>query len=217
MNKDILKLFSIFFLGFLGGILSNLFFYQEGIVYTIEREEVYIEENRAIIDSLKRVSDSVIGLKSVSPRGSILESSGIIISSDGLAIVLSSYMPENYETSIFLNGQILSYETLKRNEELALIKLEGDNFTTLGLKRIEDVVKGERVFLVGAVFYNNYFEKFINEGIVKRTNKYIYTNIRDKGGSILFNISGEIIGINLLENEEIVSISSNTIREFAEI
>ena len=103
---------------------------------------------------------------------------------------------------------------------MALVKLDGENFPTLGFKNGSGVKKGEKVFLVGSIFEKELVSKIINEGIIKNFNSnYVYTNILEKEnlkGSILFDIKGEIVGINLVEkNKEVISIPSKIIKDFA--
>ena len=69
------------------------------------------------------------------------------------------------------------------------------------------------------IFEKGDFVKMINQGIVKLfTKDYIRTNILEKTvlkGSPLFNISGELLGLNTIDSEgKVTAISITEIRDF---
>ena len=72
--------------------------------------------------------------------------------------------------------------------------------------------------MLGVVFENNLQKMLVNEGIIKTFDQnLIQTNIvEDKNlqGSSLFNIEGQLMGLNQIDKEgKILAISIKTIRE----
>jgi len=218
-------------LGFLGGFLFFHFFSFDqitrfllekgpgmGPIEIIETREVIIRENEAIISAIKKVQRAIVGIK-IPNRP---DSSGLIISSDGLVVALSTLIPVRTSPSFYINGQIVSYEIEKRDQDknLALIKVEGEGLPTLEFADQEELVIGEKVFLVGTIFDNEGKpQKSVNQGIIKRIEAgLIVTNIEEEeqlAGSTLFNIEGEVLGLNLIGDEgRILTIPASTIREF---
>ena len=73
--------------------------------------------------------------------------------------------------------------------------------------------------MIGATFENETPSKLVNEGIVKTFDEnFIQTNILESGllaGSPLFNIEGEILGINTIDSKgEVIAIPVSKIRAF---
>lgn len=191
-------------------------------IYLTEKKEIYIRENELLVDSFNKVEKSVISTKAVSKSGVVISGSGLIITNDGLIITLAQLVPQGYDFSFFVNGESRPYQVLKRDTDLnlALIKLEGSDFYSLGFKNLDRFKNGERVFLVGSLLLNDSFFKTVNEGIIKRfDSKYIYTNISESSGlkgSVLFDIQGDVAGINLIDkNGEVFALSSDVIKSFA--
>jgi S1-C subfamily serine protease len=183
-----------------------------------EVREITIKENDAIVDAIEKVSRSVIGVKSLTSQGS-----GVIISSDGLAITLAEFIPTGSSFSFHINGKSIPYEIKKRDlaKNLVLVKVEGNGLPTLEFSDDGSLRPGERVFLVGSLFDSRgAITKSVNEGIIKRVEGgKIITNIEEEAllnGSILFDIKGRVLGINSVTSDgKVVSIPISTIREFA--
>jgi len=132
-------------------------------------------------------------------------------------------VPQGSNPSFFVDGEMASFQILKRDlkENLALIKIEKTNLPTVAFANLEKLKLGERVFLVGMVF-----EKItspglvVNEGIVKSFDENsIQTNIFEKirlQGSPLFNIEGEVLGLNTIDSEgKIITIPISKIKSFS--
>ena len=78
---------------------------------------------------------------------------------------------------------------------------------------------GQRVFLLGIIFDQTERLETVNEGIIKLfTSDYISTNILEKSvlsGSALFNIKGELLGLNTIDSEgKVTAIPITKIRTF---
>lgn len=221
MLKNIIALIGIFFIGMAGGIFASRVLWPSyeiapGPVFLSETKEIYVQENVALVNAVEKVEKTVISIKSETQAGKILEGSGLVITSDGLMVTLAELVPYGSVFEFSLEGENLSFQILKRDLEknLALVKLSGSSFITTGFARFDELKKGERVFLIGS--------SSVNEGIVKSFNQdIIQTNITENyllAGSPLFNIKGEILGINTVDAKGSVNaIPISQIRDFTGI
>jgi S1-C subfamily serine protease len=213
MLKKILKIAVIFIFGMAGGIFADQIlwpyfverplFYQYRLdnppIYVAETKEITITENTALKEAILKVEKAVVGVKTQTQAGRTLEGSGLVATSDGLVVTLAELVPAGSAFTFFVEGKPLSYQVLRRDLEnnLALVKLEGANFTTVGFADFEKLQAGERVFLVGA--------GVVNEGTVRRFDEnLIQTNIFEERqilGSPLFNIEGRVLGLSFLARD----------------
>jgi len=235
MYKSILKLSLIFMFGIFGGVLATQiiwpYFVERPLInkYQLasfpfsvnETKEIIIEENTALQDAVEKVKKSIVGIKTNTKTGKIITGSGLVITSDGLIITLSELVPRKSNPVFFINGETPNWQILKRDEKnnLVLIKLTQNDLTTVGFADFDKIKLGQRIFLLGSIFNERKSIKAVNEGIIKFfTNGYIRTNIIEKdafSGSALFNIKGELLGLNTIDTEGMVAaISITKIREF---
>ena len=224
MKKTIFKILVIFIIGIAGGIFANQVlwpYFVERPVYVTEREEIIIQENTALKIAIEKVEKTVVGIETKT-KEDIFNGSGLILTSDGLIVTLAELVPKGGSSSLFLDGQLTPFKILKRdlNNNLALIKVEKDNLPTVGFAPFEKIKLGERVLLVGSVFEDGKVSKEVNEGIVKRfDNDSIRTNIFETAslaGSPLFNIEGEVLGLNTVDFwGRVTAIPVTKIRTFA--
>ena len=233
--KSVFKIIIVFVFGMAGGIFANQillpYFVQQHLFseYQIvqtplsagRQNKVTITENIALQESVEKVKKTVVGVLTKTKSGKILTGSGLVVTSDGLMITLSELIPRGEEFVFFIDGKTPGYQVLKRDPKnnLALVKLEEGNFQTCGFADFNKLKLGERVFLVGVIFEKTKPIKVVNEGIVKFFNQdYIRTNIFEKytlAGSPLFNIKGELLGLNLIDSEgKVLSIPIVKIRHF---
>jgi len=237
--KWVLKILGVFILGIFGGIFADQIlwpyfiekplFYQyrleQSPVYVTEKKEVTITENIALQNAIEKVEKTIIGVQTKTKTGKILAGSGLILTSDGLVVTLADLVPQGGNSSFFVDGETASFQILKRDlkENLALIKIEKTNLPTVGFANFEKLKLGERVFLVGVIFKNQKTTLpgyVVNEGIVKSFDENsIETNIFEKNnltGSPLFDIVGNILGLNIIDKEGKVSaIPIPKIKSFA--
>jgi len=237
--KWVLKILGVFILGIFGGIFADQIlwpyfiekplFYQyrleQSPVYVTEKKEVTITENIALQNAIEKVEKTIIGVQTKTKTGKILAGSGLILTSDGLVVTLADLVPQGGNSSFFVDGETASFQILKRDlkENLALIKIEKTNLPTVGFANLEKLKLGERVFLVGVIFKNQKTTLpgyVVNEGIVKSFDEIsIETNIFEKNnltGSPLFDIVGNILGLNIIDKEGKVSaIPIPKIKSFA--
>lgn len=224
MKKTIFKILVIFIIGIAGGIFANQVlwpYFVERPVYVTEREEIIIQENTALKNAIEKVEKTVVGIETKT-KEDIFNGSGLILTSDGLIVTLAELVPKGGSSSLFLDGQLTPFQILKRdlNNNLALIKVEKDNLPTVGFAPFEKIKLGERVLLVGSVFEDGKVSKEVNEGIVKRfDNDSIRTNLFETAslaGSPLFNIEGEVLGLNTVDFwGRITAIPVTKVRTFA--
>jgi len=253
--KNVLKIIGVFILGIGGGIFADQILWpyfierplfhqyrlEQNPIYLTERKEVTIQENVALKNAVEKVEKVVIGVKTITKEGKILEGSGLILTSDGLVATLAELIPQGSTFSFFVDGEKVGFQILKRDlkENLALVKIEKTNLPTVSFADLEKMKLGERVFLVGLIFENREITspglvveedksssspfaaaRVVNEGIVKSfSTERIKTNISEKNtlkGSPLFDIEGKVLGINTIDSEgKIVTIPISKIKQFS--
>ncbi len=240
MAKKILKIAGLFIVGMIGGIFADqilwpyfierpLFYkyrLEQAPVYVNETKEIVIEENTALQNAVEKMGKTVVGVRSKMPSGIILEGSGLVLTSDGVAVTLAELVPLGAQTSFFWEGK--EYKTggkakiLKRDAKnnLALIKIEETNLATAGFAEASQLKLGERVFLIGQIFNLGVPQKMANEGIVKSFDENsIKTNMTEKytlAGSPLFDIQGNVLGLNTIDKDgKIVATPAAKIKSFA--
>jgi len=232
--KNIFKILAIFILGICGGIFADQIlwpyfierplFYQyrleQSPVYVTEKKEITIQENVALQNAVEKVEKVVVGVQTKTGLGQSLEGSGLIITSDGLLVTLADLVPQGSTFSFFVDGQAIHFQILKRDlkENLALVKIEKTNLPTVGFGDLGKIKLGERVFLVGVIQSPNWGWT-VNEGIIKSFDaELIETNIFEKSaisGSPLFDIEGNVLGLNEIDKEgQVSAIPITKIREF---
>ena len=236
MVKNIFKIISIFIIGLVGGIFADQIFWpyfverplfyqyrlEQAPIYVTEKKEIIVEENIALRKAIEKIDKAVVGVKTKTKAGKILEGSGLIVSSDGLIVTLADLVPSGSEVTFFWEGKTPSFQILKRDlsENLALIKIGETNLPTTGFTDLERIRLGERVFLMGIIFEKEGIpKKTVNEGIVKTfDNNFIQTNIIEDSalsGSPLFNIEGNALGLNIIDKEgKVTAIPISKIKSF---
>ncbi|MBU0546708.1 serine protease [Patescibacteria group bacterium] len=225
----------LFILGIFGGIFADQIlwpyfiekplFYQyrleQNPIYLTEKKEITIIENTALQDAIEKVENTIVGVRTKTINGNVLEGSGLIITSDGLFITLNDLIPKGSEFVFYINGQPISFQIIKRDavQNLALIKVEKNNLSTVGFADLDKIRIGQRVFLIGALLDNKIIKKIANEGIIKSFNQeLIETNIFEDdnlAGSPLFDIEGKCLGLSQIDSQgKIIAIPINQIKEF---
>ncbi len=235
MVKKILKISAIFIIGIGGGIFGSQFlspyFFKKSIssqnlfppqtpIQVIEKKEI-IQENVALKKAIEKVEKTVIAVRTETKKGKFIEGSGFILTSDGLIVTLAELVPREGKFSFFIDEEAVPYQILKRNlkENLALVKVEKENLPTISFGDLEKLKLGERVFLVGKVFKTKGIKTLVNEGIVKYFDRdFIETNIfeeKNLAGSVLFDIEGNVLGINIVDEKgKVTALSVSKIRSF---
>ena len=225
--KNILTIIAIFVVGAFGGIVGNNFFSsnvlssQSANISTpiIERQEIIIAENLVLEDSIKRIENSVIGVRTKTKNGEIISGSGLVVTSDGLIVIFSDLIPKGGDSVFFVNGERPNWQILKRDlkANLALVKVELSDLATVAFD--DDIRLGQKVFTVGILFTKTNSFKAVNEGIIKFfDDQKIETSIIEKEaliGGALFNIKGELLGLTEINADNTVSaMRASKIKEF---
>jgi len=209
MLKNLLKIVIVFLIGAAGGVFADqflwpffiespLFYYKyqfaEGPIYLTEKNEIAVQENVVLQDAVEKVEKAVVGITVKTKNGKNISGSGLVVTSDGLMVTLAELVPTDGTSTLFIGDKSPEHEVLERDLEknLALIKVEDGDLSTVGFADLGELRTGERVFLMGVVFDEKIPLKMVNEGIVKlATENYIQTNIFEEytlQGSPLFNI-----------------------------
>lgn len=239
--KKLGTILSIFIISIAGGIFGSQIlwpllaerplFYQyrlnQSPTYINETKEVIVQENVVLTDAIEKVKKTVVGVQSINPAGKITLGSGLILTSDGLAVTLNDLIPSGSEFKFVAMGQDVKLQVLKRDYKLnlALVKLEGGGFPTVGFADSGQLKAGQRVFLVAnAVSFSPegqlQDQLIANEGTIRTLNdNEVQTTIADKKeikGSPLFDIQGNLIGLNDVDLiGRVVAIPAQKIKEFA--
>ena len=249
MAKTILKFLVVFLIGVLGGVwaqasllpylaqfqvFQNVGFIRnlgDGQVTINPTQKVTIQENTALTDAVDEVGKTVVGVRTVTPDGEVLEGSGLIVTSDGLIVTLASLVPKGSEFYFYVNGEWPSWQVLKRDtvNNLALIKVGKSGLGTAAFADPQKTKLGERVFLSEMDFGQRADAQAtntslieptpaVNEGIVSSVgDKHIITNIYDPrgDGSPLFDVAGNIVGLNVVdESGRVTTVPISIIRNF---
>lgn len=241
MRKIIFKIFLILIVGGIGGILIDRAFFPylaqfkffeeikfisdgKNITQIINKtEEVIIKENEALEDAIQRVWITVGAVLQKDKKGNILNQfSAFVLTDDGL-ILTSGEAAQNVLGLYFLTreNKELPLEVLKQDKKLnlAIFKASNYNFSTVSLGEFEKIKLGQQVFLVGAKSELGFFKNFVNAGLIKSIddNGIALSFFEEKfaSGAPIFNIKGEMIGINLVGADGAIKVVPiNKIREF---
>ena len=242
-TKNILQILTLFVIGMAGGIFADQIIWpyfierplfqqyrlEQSPTYVTERLEttLYVQENTAIRQSVQDVLPAIVGVKTKTVSGEILEGSGLVVTSDGLIVTLASLVPKGSEFLFFVDGKWPAFQILKRDLEndLALIKVEKGGLKTRGFADLSKIKLAEPVFLVGtdfsgAIATSTLPQNTANTGIVTTFNQeLIQTNIFEKktmAGSPLFDMGGRGGGSSFLGRAAKFSpLPATLIRAFA--
>ncbi len=142
------------------------------------------------------------------------------MTSDGLIVTLANLATKSGSFNVFIDGEKVIFKIQKQDlkNNLTLIKVEKNNLSTVGFADFNKIKLGQRVFLTAASSTKTGV-LMANEGIVRSFDENIIkTNITEKSvvsGSPLFNISGELLGLNYIDSDgRVLAISVNAIKSF---
>jgi hypothetical protein len=175
--------------------------------FVTKEEKYYIQENDALKEAVQKVKSSVIGIKTIGADKKVITGSGLILTSDGLAVTLAELVPASGKISFFVDSQLANGQILKRDlkQNLALIKIEKNGLSAAGFFMLDQLKVGERVFLAGQIFDAKTFAPnfMANEGIAKSFDSgfTVQTSIRETEavlGAPVFDIQGNILGLSYI-------------------
>ncbi len=235
MLKKISQILLLFIFGIAGGIFADQILWpyfvekplfseyrlEQTPIYVTEIKEITVTENTALQDAIERVENTIVGVRTQTVDGIILQGSGLVVTSDGLFVTLNDLVPKGSVFSFFVDEELADFQILKRDaeENLALVKVEKSNLPTLSFADFGKIKLGQRVFLMGIVFEKAGLKKTVNQGIIKSfDDNLIETNIFEQNtlaGSPLFDIHANIVGLNQINKDgKVVSIPVSKIKEF---
>ncbi len=217
--KTFLRLVIIFVVGFSGGLAAsyyNYFHLKKQVDNLIAEEKKLLPSQEApnnvsdikkeddLKDLVGKVEKSVVGIRTETRNKKMILGSGFVITSDGLIITLADIVPPKEKFVFWINGKRVNYQILKRDLKinLALIRIKDDNgFLTAPFVNSENLLTGEKIFVIGLVLFNkNKAIKIVDTGIIRslEPDKNITTNIEEdvylKGGPV-FDFKGKFIGL----------------------
>ncbi|MBI2050002.1 MAG: serine protease [Candidatus Staskawiczbacteria bacterium] len=218
-------IFNVFVLPYL---LTNPYFekfqfvkdFKSGKIIVNPTEQVYIQENIALESAIEKVLKSIVAIQGTVPSQNSYLGSGLIVTSDGLIVTLANLATKSGSFNVFIDGEKVIFKIQKQDlkNNLTLIKVEKNNLSTVGFADFNKIKLGQRVFLTAASSTKTGV-LMANEGIVRSFDENIIkTNITEKSvvsGSPLFNISGELLGLNYIDSDgRVLAISVNAIKSF---
>jgi len=229
MIKQILCFLGIIAAGMAGGFLAQMFlsgpYAQNNPIpnYSVTKEEkTIIQENQALKEAVQKRESSVLGVKTIGADKKTITGSGLILTSDGLAVTLAELVPASGKPVFFVDGQAVSAQILKRDlkQDLALIKIDKSGLSTAGFFMVDQLKLGERVFLMAQIFDQKTFAPSfsVDEGIVKTFNAdSIKTSMADEAvlGAPVFDIEGNAIGLTYIYGKEAIVLPIDKIKAFA--
>jgi len=236
MLKHILTLLLLFLIGVAGGLWSQAFllpslaanpsfqdwqFLKDWNARTqviAPVEQIFIRENKAIEQTIQQVKATVVAVKSAGAR----QGSGLVYTSDGLVVTLSSLIPAGFTVNVYPEGQDpLPAQVLKRDvaSNLVLLKIEDAGLKTAGFAGNGGVELGERVVLVAKIVEAGESTVTVNVGIVKKIEEdSLTTSIVEQenvDGAPLFNVEGRVAGLADADLQgNIFAIPSSVLRTF---
>ena len=185
-------------------------------------QEIVIRENEGLERLVKRADKVVAGLESVSGNV-VIHGSAFVYTSDGLAVALSTLVPQGFQVKLYIAGSELPLgaKVLKRDAKnnLVLLKVETVGLETTGISEENAVSLGERLLLAGKTFEKDGFVPFVNQGVIQGIySDRIQTNIREVlnvQGSPVFDIECKLLGLALLDqNNKVKTIPVTALRAF---
>jgi len=167
-----------------------------------------------IQEYLQKIQKSVLYVQDLDTKK---ESSGIVLTSDGLILTLNDNILREHDFDFRFLGESKVYEIRKRDIErnLALVQIGEVNLTPCPLSDEVNVILGENVYIVGTDKEGNYI---FGEGVVRTiSGKTDILGDSSFNGAPVFNKKGEILGIGQLNNGLMEIILINNIKDFTNL
>lgn len=196
---------------------------KDGATIINKTEKIVITENEALEEVIDKGSKSVVGITSqntekiVGKKKVSLENpevlsrgTGLIITSDGLIVTAQQLIAQAPQQVLVALGERQSLAQVKKSDKnsgLVLLKINEVNLPVVSFVE-EELKLGQPVFLVGASSYSlpgkqEQIIKFVDLSIIKQLLPQLKVDFSSKEivGSPLFNTKGEVIGINLIDED----------------
>lgn len=190
----------------------------QGTTIINRTEEIKITENLAWQNIIERALHSLVGVTVLKSETAVLQANGLILTSDGLILVPSNLIEKDRIYSINYNGENNPAKVFfqKPKSSLTLLKIEKNNLPVIASANPEDLRLGELVVLIGITQdEKNNWLGFVNQGIIRKLlPEGVVTTIVENdpfaNGSILVNLKGEIIGLNVFdENKNLITVDAS--------
>lgn len=203
---------------FLGAIIILLFIFCLYILYNQVNLNEQVKDNTKspLTNIIKKVSPSVV---SISNNQNIEAGTGFIISKDGY-IISNRHVVANLALNYIVtlqNGEKLPAQVLILDNEndLAILKIKGDNFTYSSLGNSDSLELGENVIVIGNAL--GQFNNSVSTGVVSGLNRSVGAknqqtgevvaltgmiqtdaaiNLGNSGGPLIAD-NGKVMGVNV--------------------
>lgn len=160
-------------------------------------------------DIFKMVNPAVFSIETYDLYGNKLAAaSGFIIDSTGKAVTNYHVIEDAYYVRAKLtDGRLVNVTKIlymNRSKDVAIIQLEGSNYSTVKLGDSENIITGQNIFVIGNPLG---LENTISNGIVSSSKRVLHNNTfiqvtapisHGSSGGVLLNTSGEVIGVTTM-------------------
>jgi|SRR3989344_4094463 len=198
--------------------------FKAGKIIINPKETTYIQESFAIEGAIERVKKSIVAIQSTA----LGVRPGLVATADGNIVALANAIPASASFSVFLDSNVLQTTVVKRDvkNNLALLKADATNLSTVGFTSEDKIKLGQKVFFLLPVAVDGFDAAesaeqgwLANEGNIRQISKdAIKTNISDSqntNGAPAFNLAGELVGLAYKDTDGTVSIIPiSKIKEF---
>jgi len=236
LKKSVILISSVFLGGLISGLIFQIFVFpyllvspyladfqfvknfKEGKIVINTKEEIIVQESVVLEEAISKIEKVVVGIQTKTSEKTI-SGSGLVVTSDGLVVTLSELVPVGGSVIVFIDGEKIKPQIVKRDSanNLILLQIDKSNLKTCGFSNSEDVKLGERVFLLGISLST--LKSIVNEGIIKyfdedniKTNIFETSSLR---GSPLFNIESDLVGLNTIDSAgKVIAIPIEKIKAF---
>jgi S1-C subfamily serine protease len=168
------------------------------------KKAVALIKTKSWPDLVQESKKAVVVIKTPNATGS-----GFIISSDGLIITNSHVIQDNTDIEVIFNSKESKKASIIKNGidpiDIAILKVDGDNFDFLTLADSNNCTVGEEVLAIGAPLA---LSETVTKGIVSNCNRQLKAELSDikyiqtdsavnpgNSGGPLINNRGEVLGI----------------------
>ena len=190
-----------------------------------QTQQTTITENLAWQKITEQAIRSLAGIETTLNKKTISVATGFALTNDGLVVVPTDLIAKDRQYSINYNGENFPAIVFSTNPQisLSLLKIDRNNLFVLALADDAQIKLSEPVLLAGLNrdAQQNWLP-FVNQGIVSGLpGKNILTTITEKNpmanGSLLINLSGEIIGVNLIDAKQgMITLPASQIKALLE-
>jgi len=231
---------SVFSLGAAGGIWAQAFLLPYAASHPVFQDMQFVKdwaEHTTVIREVREITISkeevagvvekgektTVGIASTSGASTVF-GSGLIVTADGFIITIADVVPPGHKPTVYIakGEEPVAAQLLKRDAEknLAIIKVERQNLSSVGFARQDSWGIGDVVVMVAKALEANDLVTIAQEGTVRTKDAdIIRTNIFDKQtlqGSPLFNLEGQVVGINSFDSTgRLVAIPVSVLRDFS--